>query len=65
MDFERAWEIIKDFGNGDTLDGMKKVQIIIDFGNKNKVEDWNKYLDLLKAYRIVENGMGKLLAPKK
>jgi UDP-glucose 6-dehydrogenase len=66
-EFEKAWTVMNDFGGGNTLHGMEKMEELIERSNEvdivddnNEVEDWNEWLDLLKAHRIVFGNMSKL-----
>ena len=61
MDFNKAWEIIKKFGDGDTLEGIEKVMT----SNINTYKDVSvkEELEIKDAYFIVVDGMSELLAP--
>ena len=65
--FEKAWTVMSDFGGGNALHGMEKMEELIErseevdiVDDSNEVEDWNEWLDLLKARHIVFVNMSKL-----
>ena len=66
MDFDTAYDIIKEYGGGDALEGFSKfmeLDLSDDLEMKERVLNL-EYKKFKKAFLTVKEGMSKLLAPK-